>query len=256
LFGTCNEALCQSLGDCYYDDMPNGIIPFQSACIHRRDMACRYYDTQHDCVGEGTGVNVDIIYTPEGLPIGGTHSILEESQDLFRTQGYQEGFGNCQWIENAGTPRCLKNSDDHYGTPFNPQDDCEESGYALSPAYYPACLRDDQPPTTTLLLKQHEPYGLQELTGLPYYVSDNLYSASHIKTAICLAPQGDSCYPNILIRDSGNLLSGIDLDPGEEGTYELYYSSKDPSGNYEPIKHARISIQDLSYPYLIRVIVE
>lgn len=259
IFGSCNKNLCEQLGECYYDELPNNLrteTGFTPTCRNRREMACRYYDTKEDCIGPSgseSSITVNITFNNQGEAIGGDHAILTRSNDLFARTGHQEGFGHCEWISGYGD-FCIKNSDGH--TQGFPRDDCVEAGFASTPLY-PDCLRDTQPPTTTILLKQGEPYGLDELTAIPYYVSDNLYSADYITTYACLVPAGETCHPNNRVQHPTDLLplllDAFNLDAGASGTYTIWYYSKDPSGNYEQPRSANIDIQNTTKPYITNV---
>jgi hypothetical protein len=253
IFGTCNEELCLSLGDCYFDGEPNGFStpPWQPSCIHRRDMACRYYDTREDCLnanGLNQAYDVDIIYDGQ-TPVGGTHAVTQWSDDLMNQPGNpQPGFGKCQWDTSRGV--CLKNSDDLFLT-AQKQDDCVEAGLQENSFFYPACLRDTKPPKTTLLLPVEGRYGLGQFTDVDYYITDNLFSRSMVKTFFCLVPEGMSCYP--AHTSVPQAIAELGLADEDEGRYLLYYFSKDPAGNYEPVRHALIDIREIITPTIVSV---
>lgn len=248
LFGTCNEYLCESIGDrggavsdCYWDANDNGLQypeDFGTHCIHKDKMACRYYDTQTDCTNGGANVVVDATYDSALLRTGGTHALTTASAD-------QYNIGLCAWeadlnFDSGGF--CYKNADNKPSE--EAKDDCRESGAFLTHGH--ECLRDNEAPSTELILPSGT-IGQHELAFLDYVVRDNLFDDEDIQTRFCVRESGQTCYPQETIAAA---VAGIDLDVGEDNSFVIRYYSWDPAGNLEPVQERTAQIINLGYPIL------
>ncbi len=240
IFGFCNATLCSDLGStCYWNTavQQDGIEPAipegaGGACVSRQNMACAYYDTQADCNG-GTDVVVDVTYNDSTLDArrtSGTNKITTKSQDIL-------GFGTCAWV--AADEECVKDANGlRVQNPLldnKVADDCLEHplepGVSLS-----ECFRDNEPPNTTLPFESDSYIDAQLLRSVPPVVRDNVYSLDpRVATRFCLAPRGETCYPN---ETFDTLLP----DTIGAAPYTLYYYSADPAGNLEEVKHININI--------------
>jgi len=275
--GFCTQEMCQDIygqvddsGDsfCYYNaderlQSPNTeevLVKAQlfrsktdtvfPTCQNKNNMACSFYTTKTDCIGEtGQNATFNISYTPAyefgidtraGTPQAGDNAQLTSSQDYF-------DFGTCQWLEAEA--RCIKNSDSYFyhSSTGKRHDDCME----LESTRYLSCLSDNEPPSTTILWREGDPpvYGIMELLTLPMETSDNQYSSDELTTLFSIVPSDKQViYPSHTLkdldRDDATLLK--ELLP-EEGEYVVSYFSKDIAQNMEPLQTKKIFI-DMTKP--------
>jgi hypothetical protein len=275
--GFCTQELCQDIygqideegnSVCYYNTdallsqpvteevivknqlFRSGVTPVFPTCQNKNNMACSFYTTKNDCIGE-TGQNAafNISYSPSyafgvdtraGIPIAGNNAQLAFSNDYF-------GFGTCQWLETEG--RCIKNSDSYFyhSTTGSRHDDCMES----ASTQFLSCLSDNEPPTTTILWREGDlpTYGIFELLTLPMDMNDNQYPSIELTTVFSIVARGEpETYPlytlDDLGRDDATLLR--ELIP-VEGEYVVSYFSKDIAQNMEPVQTKHILV-DMSSP--------
>lgn len=217
--GYCNKEACEAISpECYYDGNPNNLASAKG-CIHKEDMACRYYDTRQDCIGDGSDARFDVGYS-EGMRSGGTNERTSASQDL-------QGIGSCAWVLSG--ERCIKDADmKRVGN----EDDCIENDRIYSD---PGCLADSTPPTTEFFFQDPPVYGRAAIRTLPHTAYDDRTPADEIRTYVCFAAPGESCYPQ-------RTLDEISLPA--EGQYVLHYYSVDASENLEVVRFQEITIQD------------
>ncbi|MFW5865537.1 MAG: hypothetical protein ACOCU6_00405, partial [Nanoarchaeota archaeon] len=191
--GFCTEQLCENnYGECYYRKPSNNTVESEEktilsdiqgittqddryssdqtvpTCIDQDKMACGLYETEQDCVGNGTGIEVDVTYENDKA-IYGTNKILTASQDRF-------GYGGCTWVENASNNDnngCHKNTDGLFDD--GPVGDCYSSSYFDKLK----CWQDTTPPNTTLILrdppeneayKDLPTYGINEIANITFKV--------------------------------------------------------------------------------------
>ncbi|MBR9700595.1 carboxypeptidase regulatory-like domain-containing protein [Candidatus Woesearchaeota archaeon] len=222
IYGYCNRNLCESISptECYFDELENNLVNTMG-CVHRTDMACRYYDTEFDCNGgsEGQDAIFNVQYDSENVR-SGSHIRTTSSKDIMR-------LGTCTWISEYS--RCIKDAD----MQNNNEDDCIENDQFY---FNPLCVQDDTPPLTTFFLVNPPIYGRHQARTLPYKVVDDMTAVDDINTYVCYAKASDpSCYP----RDT---LSTVDLP--DNGNYKLYYYSEDLNSNLEPVKSVDIRFTD------------
>jgi len=233
VFGDCTQTLCSAISnECYYDGEQNGLPTdlLPSACIHKDDMACRFYDTQEDCTAAGSNVQIDAQYSGSERT-GGSHQVRVSSNDRF-------GIGLCAWNDQAN--KCYKNADAK--TTPDPEDDCIENGVFAAQGV--DCLQDAQAPTTELLI----PAGLigaHEVTTLNYVTKDNHYLGSDIVTNFCIDEQG-RCYPTQTLSEAVSSLP--DLELGEQATIFIRYYSQDLSENLEEVQTQEVTIIEMGIP--------
>lgn len=249
VFGFCNQELCEAIGDnndgtsdCYYDGQDNGLdyTGVTSRCVHRDEMACRYYDVRNDC---GTqGVAIDVTYAGDER-VAGTHSLITQSNDKF-------GLGLCDWQSVPTDPaggRCYKDADGI--TQPDPDDDCIENGVFANRGH--DCLRDSKAPVTQLVIPAAT-IGAHEVASLDFTITDNYYSSQELdrNTWFCLRDltAGEDCYPTLTL---GEMVAQIpDMEIGEQRPFGIKYYSIDRSGNLEAVKEEQVTIIELGYPRL------
>lgn len=216
----CNQQTCTAIDKgCYYDDQANGLTNFTARCLAKQDMACRYYDTETDCLGG----------KPAVYALGTTNQRTPSSDVL--------GIGACSaWITDGTLSRCIKNADN---SPNAREDDCIQNG-AFSTNK--ACVKDSTPPTTNFILRINATYAQHEITSLPFNVVDDMTLPVDIKTYVCFSKT--PCYPRQLARA---------VTVPDVGEYTMYYYSVDKHGNHEQVKSEEITIVDAGYSTLKRV---
>ena len=264
--GFCTEDLCQDIygqitddndSVCYYNEiktirsLENQLKPTLSrnidnpllpTCVHKSNMACSFYDTKDDCMGEGADPTYNLTYKPaydasantnDALPSNGSNERLSESGDYFN-------FGNCFWDEENNL--CMKNSDGYFfhSQGGDKEDDCKEGGSSTTLQ----CLSDNVAPVTKILFKQGyiPTYGIGEVGFLSLEVTDDKYLPEQIKTYFSIY-QDDFVYPQYTLADlranDNELLQGL-ISP--DGIYTIAYFSKDPASNLEVIQTKPIKI--------------
>ena len=290
--GFCSQEICGLYGDCYYKQTNNhgpsairetNFLPtlernsdvdvLQPTCLHESDISCFVYDTQVDCEGEdydGSIPVIDVEYSgPDGaqVRVGGTHEIINPSQDVY-------GFGVCKWNDDIDDPEgygCSKNADARYvfsETNVKRTDDCFDGG-AIIPSV--DCLRDNQPPVTTLSLKDapgdqlYPKYGVPQLKNLFFSVQDDVSALEHINTYVSFTQHPvndegieeqptDYVYPSLsldgLRKVTSDHLTQNDLS---DGTITVSYYSVDEAQNLEVIQRQIIEL-DATGPSLVDII--
>lgn len=233
IFGDCTQTLCSAISnDCYYDGEQNGlqadILP--SSCVHKEDMACRFYDTEEDCTAAGSNVQVDADYTGTERT-GGTHQVQSASNDHF-------GIGLCAWNEQAN--RCYKNADAKEGA--DPEDDCIENGVFAAQGV--DCLQDSEAPETELILPPGL-VGTHEVGSLNYVTSDNHYTQAELTTRFCIDEQG-TCYPTQTLSQAVTDIREMDI--GEQTTIHIRYYSQDLSENLEEVHTKEVTVIEMGIP--------
>lgn len=281
--GFCTEDLCNAYGNCYFKEIQNHNLtggtpqeeylftndaqlklvghfpdPFLSTCVHKRDMACFFYQNEQDCTGLQPS-SVDVTYNASGNRIGGTNEQTQESNDLF-------GLGDCKWVSSGSDVGCYKDSDEYTNPnqPINFSDDCFDKG-----PYYEGldCLQDTTPPTTNLTLRDPEyqdqyighlgeylpVYGINELANITYIVSDDVSAEDEIETYFSITPyacSGCNTYPAYELDDyapDGSEFTSLDNTTSKE--YKVTYYSSDVAKNLEVVKTDFIFV-DVSGPTL------
>ncbi len=232
-FGGCTQTLCSAISnDCYFDEEQNGlqadVLP--SSCVHKDDMACRFYDTQEDCIAAGSNAQVDASYSGNERT-GGTHEVQRASNDEF-------GIGLCAWNEQSN--RCYKNADARAGP--DPEDDCIENGVFASEGV--GCLQDAQAPSTELIIPSGL-VGAHEVAGLGYVTSDNYYLAGDITTRFCIDETG-TCYPTKTLSEATTTIP--DMEIGEQTIISIRYYSQDLSENLEEVQTQEVPIIEMGIP--------
>lgn len=234
LFGFCNQQVCESISQsCYFDDEKNGLAKTRG-CLSRENMACRYYDTQDDCIGDGGNAVFDIGRDQNGTLVSGSNARTTSSDDLF-------SFGACSWFEEKN--RCIKDADRSLSA--QQEDDCFENNRYRND---PECYIDSTPPTTTVFLTDPPIYSRSSIQSLSFRVTDDRSPLSLIKTLVCFAPVGSSCYPSKTLAEITSIPSS--------GAYKMRFFSIDANGNFETIKEADITLQDSSAPILESIVIE
>ncbi len=250
-FGFCNATLCEHVigrdTACYYNALSGATgEPAAGSCVSKKEMACRYYDTESDCVGSGpTRPAIDVTYddagSSDGNRTGGTNAVTDAGRDYF-------GFDRCAWFPDAdGTGGyCIKEANGRLVTlPDRVQpnlDDCEEQ----SVGDLGKCYRDVTPPTTTLPFTANEFVDAARLRAATPVVYDAAYGYLDYRTVtwFCLAPGSGTCYPD-------TRLSLLLADRPGVGSYTLSYYSTDPAGNLEPVQRLPLTIEQDSDAHLI-----
>jgi hypothetical protein len=235
ILGYCDAAACAKISpDCYFDGDPNGLAS-SLGCIPKSEMACRYYDTQGDCVGTGPNAVFDIHYGADGKRAGTTNRLTTSSKDKL-------GFGVCSWTNN----HCVKDADMRFTT-AQTEDDCiEDNTFDANRA----CVRDRAPPVTKVFLRTPPIppiYARPEVRTLPFSVSDDMTPVDRIKTFVCFRNATSNCYPT-------ESVANIALPP--EGEYDLLFYSMDSSSNSEVVQSKHIFIKDYHQASLERVTIE
>ncbi|MDD9953878.1 MAG: hypothetical protein OXR66_06095 [Candidatus Woesearchaeota archaeon] len=226
LFGYCNRDVCSAISnDCYYDGDENGLSEAKG-CIHKDDMACRYYDTEEHCTN-GVQAVYDIRY--ENGERRGTNARTIASRDLY-------DIGACTWVTSMN--KCIKDADNKRDA--QQEDDCYENNYVFTD---PTCFADSTPPETTFYLSP-APYPRIDLRTIPYAVSDDATPLDLIRTYVCL---GANCNPDAP-------LSSLTLEGA--GSHVLRYYSIDASENAEVIKEATITVVDTHQPAIASVAIK
>lgn len=232
LLGYCNRDACLGISDqCYFDEDANG-MDRAKGCVSRQHMACRYYDTRQDCIGDGGNAEYNIQLDTAGRRVGGDNGRASSSQDAFR-------IGACTWIDEKN--HCIKDADRNLSA--LKEDDCYENGRFRSD---PGCYEDSTPPNTTFFLASPPVYSRSAVQTLPYTVTDDRSPPQLIRTYVCLQREGEApCYPNMTL---GKLPA---LPPA--GSYRLRFYSIDASQNSEVIKDVPIRLEDSANAALERV---
>lgn len=219
--GFCTKKMCESIGnECYYDGQGNGLSETRGCTA---EIACRYYDTQEDCVGSGDNAVFDVTYT-DGARSGGTNRLVSPSDDRL-------GLGVCSWTGTA----CIKDADMQH----NGEDDCIENGRFFSD---PECVTDVTPPTTQLFLTDPPAYARNTIRTLPFSADDD--RGGNVTTYVCF---GEGCYPD-------ETLSTVALP--ETGTHTVRFYSEDASGNLEAVQEAEIIVGESEEPAIEDITIE
>jgi len=238
--GVCTPTICSLYGEegkCNYNPSPNPSKPITDAffCMDKAKMSCNSYKTQNDCVGpDNKEFKADISYDNNEIIKGtSTNDIIQRSHDKY-------GFGTCRWIDsgnNDGTGSCYKDADMNNDTS---NDDCSPKDLR--------CLTDFQYPKTNISLINGQEYSTAEISGMTYTINDtysrNDGTSRDVKTYFSIEPKETNqkyARPATELKDIENIM------PTQPGDYVLYYFSKDPSNNYEPVKNISFTlIKDLS----------
>ena len=179
-YGNCNQDLCALFGDCYYDDPStlnkNGLA--ERGCVHRRDMACQFYDNEDDCTGKQASRQASILNTswsgnaPYVYPSGGTNEHLQNSSDYL-------SFGLCVWNSDA----CFKDGDG------NEIKDCQGINSGIG------CMQDTSPPDSETFFVNP----LKKDLGIKFSITDKESPAGNY-FHFNIVPKGDECYPEGMLE--------------------------------------------------------
>lgn len=257
IFGFCNASLCEMLGEsCHYNELAPLVDDGEPVgCVHRDEMACRFYDTMESCIGAGGAArpSIDVTYDlPDSLTgtrTSGTNAVSRPSNDRF-------SYGRCAWITDAANyPEtggyCIKDANGRIaGIPWlddRKEDDCLEVRGQHYAGGLAACLRDTTPPVTTLPLEPNSFIDASLLRSAVPIVSDDLFAPTDIDSWFCLAQGAATCYPD---RRFDNLV------PAEVGVapYTIYYYSEDPAGNLETVRSVSVNIEQDSAARLVEAV--
>lgn len=248
VFGFCNATLCEKMGpNCLYnqrtlEEEPSKEVEIgEYACISKEEMACRFYDTYEQCVGDGPlRADIDVAYSVpdsiEGVRVNGSHEIRTPSDDAL-------GFGVCSWVEDGGY--CIKDANRRQlNVSGRVEDDCYE--LQEGPAIQKGCFKDIEAPRTIVPFTNDTFVEFGEYMAANISVYDNLYTLDEQDARFCIQRLRDDmrpCYPNMTYPPTPV--------PSENDTYRLYYYAADPAGNLETIKHTDLNMYEPSTAVLI-----
>lgn len=206
--GFCSPEMCGLYGNCLLKEKPLTFavesFPVQDnrldgqedlpACFSISEYSCALYDTAEQCIGlleEGQPLpQFDVVY--QGTTIENRlepyHRIAGTNKQLVYSNDYL-GFGDCRWDDLF--KRCYKDSNGFVGTQLI-EDDCDENPSRN-------CYKDNEPPQTTIYLKQPEfipetgetlpRYGTGEFFNIIFNVQDDYSTPEELTTYVSVLDQ-------------------------------------------------------------------
>lgn len=235
--GVCTPSVCSQYGDvgkCNYNPKTSTtVITDEFQCMDKTKMSCNSYQNKTDCTGpDNKEFRADITYDNNQNMVG-TNDIIQRSDDKY-------GFGTCHWVGDNSSGTCYKDAD--MSRLINDEKDgCGRDDLR--------CLTDFQYPETNISLIDGHEYSSEEIKRLTFTINDNSYSrndasSTGVETYFSIEPkEANQKYtrPNTKLRKIEKIV------PTQPGDYVLYYFSKDPSKNFEPVKNISFTlIKDLS----------
>ncbi len=230
VFGGCSPEVCSSFGDCFLSNIRNS--DNERLCMPSSELSCENYESQEDCTGNKPVV-VDVRYS-YGERVAGTNKILQKSHDAL-------GIGLCKW--NTESSSCFKDANNDNAKDIFPRDLLAPVSTILSPSAVKSLGF-----SVHVLDVGNMANSSSEISGVDkfyYCISDKKY-----------------CYPRTELQLDSSGKASVSLGYSA-GTYMLYYYSVDNSGNLEPVKNKRITVdrtppkismsyqvvEDKSYPF-------